>query len=258
MEYIVYKITNTANNKIYIGKTKEHYGKMKFGITGRLKHHICSALSKSKCNDCPRLYNAIRKYGKEAFVIDEIEHTTSDNVDAREIYNICHYKSTDRKIGYNIALGGGGRSVVNVTEETRDKISKAQDPDGIPNIKPYYKNDIHVGYYARRRHNGKVYSKYFTSVKKTLGTNLENATNWLNDIKNNKFDTLLKYNRTCNLPMNIYSVRDKKDKNLIIGYTVMIKINDVKYVKSFQSKTTKLDILLKKAVEYKNSLLDAK
>lgn len=85
MKFLVYKITNTENNKIYIGKTKKYYKDKYFGIEGRLNNHLTCAFTKSKFNDCPRLYNAIRKYGKDKFKIELLEETTEDNIDARDI-----------------------------------------------------------------------------------------------------------------------------------------------------------------------------
>lgn len=123
MEGIIYKITNIVNKKIYIGKTKTYYGEnnLPFGINGRLHEHIKSALRGS--TDCPALYNAIRKHGKENFRIKEMFKCDLDDVDNHEIEQIKIHDSTDKKIGYNITLGGGGRSVVNVSEEVRKKIS---------------------------------------------------------------------------------------------------------------------------------------
>lgn len=44
VEYIIYKITNTKNNKIYIGKTKTHHGNgKKYGIHERFKKHCHDA-----------------------------------------------------------------------------------------------------------------------------------------------------------------------------------------------------------------------
>lgn len=51
MKFLVYKITNTENNKIYIGKTKEYYKDKYFGIEGRLNNHLTCAFTKSKFND---------------------------------------------------------------------------------------------------------------------------------------------------------------------------------------------------------------
>jgi len=258
MKFLVYKITNTENNKIYIGKTKEYYKDNFFGIEGRLKNHLTCAFSKSKYNDCPRLYNAIRKYGKDKFRIDLIEETTEELIDSREIYYINRFNSTNDNIGYNISLGGGGRSVVNVDEEIRNKISKAQSNNGELNIKPYLDdNNIHIGYFARRRENGTIFQKYFTSKKFSLEENLAKAKEWILNIKENKEDSAVKYNKSSNLPKNINYIKDKKDKNLIIGYRVDILKDNLKTVKSFQSKSGNLEELLNKAIEYKNQILNA-
>lgn len=226
-------------------------------MEGRLNNHLTCAFTKSKFNDCPRLYNAIRKYGKDKFKIELLEETTEDNIDAREIYYINSFNSTDDNIGYNIALGGGGRSVVNVNDEIRNKISKAQSNNGELNIKPYLENDVHIGYFARRRENGKVFQKYFTSQKFTLEENLAKAKEWIENIKNNKEDNAIKYNKSSDLPKNINYIKDKKDKDLIIGYRVDILKDGVKTVKSFQSKSGKLEELLTKAIEFKNNILNA-
>ena len=257
MSYLIYKITNIANDKIYVGKTKEFYGDQYFGIEGRLRQHLVNAFTNSKKNDCPRLYNAIRKYGKESFIIELLEKTDELNVDRNEIFYIDVFGSTDEEIGYNIALGGGGRSVVEINENIREKISKAQTKDGLMNIKPYYNdNNIQTGYFARRREQGKVYQKYFTSTKFTIEENLEQAKQWIESIKTNKNDTSTKYNKTSNLPKNINYIKDRVDKDLVIGYRVDICQDGVKYIRSFQLKNGDLNKLLNEAVKYKNSILN--
>lgn len=259
MKYLVYKITNTVNNKIYIGKTKEYYKDKYFGIEGRLNNHLTCAFTTSKHNDCPRLYNAIRKYGKDKFKIELLEETTEENIDSREIYYIKTLNSTDDCVGYNIALGGGGRSVVDVNDDIRTKISKAQTKNGELNIKPYLNNEkIHIGYFARRRENGKVFQKYFTSQKFTLCENLAKAKEWIENIKNYKEDGAIKYNKTSDLPKNINYIRDEKDKSLIIGYRVDILKEGNKTTKSFQSKSGNLEEMLNKAIDFKNQILNAK
>ena len=55
---LIYKITNTETDKIYIGRTKEYYGEKYFGIERRFKHHLTNAFTKSKYNDYPRLYGS--------------------------------------------------------------------------------------------------------------------------------------------------------------------------------------------------------
>ena len=76
----IYKITNLINNKIYIGKTKKYYKLSSFGYLKRFDNHISSAFSKSKANDCPRLYNAIRKYGKDNFKVDLVCESSIENI----------------------------------------------------------------------------------------------------------------------------------------------------------------------------------
>jgi group I intron endonuclease len=262
MSYLIYKITNIKNDKIYIGKTKEYYGDQYFGIDGRLRQHMVNAFTNSKKNDCPRFYNAIRKYGKESFVIELLEATDENNVNTSEKFYIDLFGSTDDDIGYNISLGGDGRSVVNVNEDIREKISKAQfngsdDSKNMLNIKPYIdKNNNHTGYVARRRENGKVFQKMFAKKKYSLEENLTLAKQWIEIIKNNKTDTALKYNKSNDLPQNIGHIRDKVDKNLIIGYRVDILINGIKFMKSFQNKNGDMNELLDRAIKYRDSILN--
>jgi len=252
----IYKITNLINNKIYIGKTKKYYKNIEFGYLKRFINHKVSANSESKKNNCPRLYNAIRKYGNKNFKVEMIHECELKIIDEKEIEFIKKYNSTDRNIGYNIALGGGGRSVVNISEEIRYKISKKQNTEHPMNIKPYLKNNVLVGYTVQRRENGMVFRKYFTNSKNIPEINLELAKNWLNDIIDNKIDNtnINKYNRDSNLPKNIYQIIEN-DK--LVGYKVNIMIDGKKYTKSFQSNTTLIEELLQKAIKYKESILNS-
>lgn len=89
---IIYKITNLVNKKIYIGQTIH-------SLTHRFNQHNNKA-------GCTKLHAALKKYGRENFIIEEIEKVPIDKLDEREIYWISFYKSTDRSIGYNILPGG--------------------------------------------------------------------------------------------------------------------------------------------------------
>ena len=79
MAYI-YKITNTINGKMYIGKTEQT-------IEKRFQQH-CSDSQRDGINNRP-LYKAMRKYGVEFFSIEEIEQT--DRPEEREIFWIEFY-----------------------------------------------------------------------------------------------------------------------------------------------------------------------
>lgn len=67
-------------------------------------------------------YNAIRKYGWGSFTPEILTSTESQQeANELEIYYIGLYKSTDRNIGYNIAMGGDSGAI---SEETRKIISE--------------------------------------------------------------------------------------------------------------------------------------
>lgn len=117
--FFIYKITNKINNKIYIGQV---YNKT---IYDRFKRHIKSASE----NSCMYISRAIYKYGKENFIIEEIDRVEDKDIDKnilikgdlieiknekikllneKEKYWIAKYNSTNREIGYNLTIGGEG------------------------------------------------------------------------------------------------------------------------------------------------------
>lgn len=104
----IYKITNLVNNKIYIGKD-----------TTSDPNYFGSGLLISR---------SLKKYGVENFIKEVIDETDDYNeLSKKEIYWISYYKSTDRKIGYNISPGGdGGDTLSNHPELNliKEKISK--------------------------------------------------------------------------------------------------------------------------------------
>ena len=260
-KHVIYKITNTINGKIYIGQTKQYYGKTKYGIHRRFQKHIYDA-TKNEGKGCPYLCNAIRKYGKENFVVELLEKTTEDLIDEKEEYYIKKYNSTNTNIGYNIALGGKGRKVVFVSEEARYNISKSQNKNKEEkretSIQPYKdkKTGEIIGYRARRKNKKDDHEKYFTSKKNTPEENYELAKQFINDVKDNKHDKYNKYNKINDLPKNISYVYSKSDKQKIVGYQVSIMKNGKKLHKSFQSLDKQLDELLQEAIQYKQEILE--
>jgi group I intron endonuclease len=117
----IYKITNTINNKIYIGQV---YNKT---IYDRFARHIKEASPTHPI----LLDRAIYKYGGNNFIIEQIdEATTLSELNEKEKYWIKYYNSTNRNIGYNLTPGGnGGNTYLNKTEDElkqiKEKISKA-------------------------------------------------------------------------------------------------------------------------------------
>lgn len=253
---IIYKITNNLNGKIYIGKTKEFYGKKKIqnaGINRRFIGHVSEANSNKK-NKCHRLGNALKKYGKENFIIEEILKCNLEDVDKHEIEQIKKHNSTDRNIGYNILLGGNGGSRMNadiVSQETREKISKAHATnDEEMNIKKFFKNGIHTGYKVSRRQNAKIFRKYFTSCKSTPEANYNLAKNWLDSLVNGTLTNKI-YNKETDLPKNISY---EKRNNQVIGYRVSYYKDKKRYQKVYSDSTYSLEENFQKAIEFKKQL----
>ena len=98
MSYI-YKITNTINDKIYVGKTHNSLEK-------RWKEHLRDSV---RFFNRP-LYSAMRKYGTDCFKIELIEECARDDAEQREKYWIKYYNSFGD--GYNATLGGDGRTYI--------------------------------------------------------------------------------------------------------------------------------------------------
>lgn len=256
---IIYKIVNKVNKKIYIGKTKEFYGNQKFGLEGRFRQHLINAFTKSKKNDCPRFYNAIRKYGKRNFICTLLAKCKLGMCDDLETEYIKIFNTIDPKYGYNISTGGLGRSVVFVSEEIRmkisnnnNKINKLDKNSNLLNIKSVYKNGKLVGYTVRRRERGKQYQKWFTSTENTPEVNYNLAIEWLENLKNHTLNNNM-YNKSSKLPKNINCVKKNGE---VIGYRVDIMINKKKITKNVQDKNLTLEQLLEKAINIKKSILD--
>ena len=104
---VIYKITNTINGKIYIGKDssnkKNYYGSGK------------------------AIKNSIKKYGKENFTKEIIDYAESlDELNNKEKYWIKFYNSTNSLIGYNRSSGGDGDFIFsNMTNEAKERMKES-------------------------------------------------------------------------------------------------------------------------------------
>lgn len=92
MKGIIYKITNTVNNKSYIGQTRQ-------SIQFRWNQHTSK-------KDNTYFHNAIQKYGKDNFTIEILEECNVEVLNEREIYYISKFDTF--KNGYNLTIGGDG------------------------------------------------------------------------------------------------------------------------------------------------------
>lgn len=99
----IYKIINSINSKVYIGKTEKSY-------ESRFKQH-CNDSSKIRCEKRP-LYNAMNKYGIANFSVELICNTNTPEKD--EAMYIKKYNSYSQ--GYNATLGGDGTKYLDIDE----------------------------------------------------------------------------------------------------------------------------------------------
>lgn len=100
MTYI-YKIINSVNNLVYIGKTKN-------SLEERFRMHVKDSLGKNKKNRS--LYRAMNEFGVNKFKIELVEVVEDSIGNQREMYWIEELDTF--KNGYNDTLGGVGRRYV--------------------------------------------------------------------------------------------------------------------------------------------------
>ncbi len=118
MRGYIYVITNTINNKIYMGQTTRSFEK-------RLDEH--------RRNGTAHFRNAIKKYGIANFTIECVEHYDTEDelklkcwLNETEIAYIKLFNTTNRDIGYNMTTGGDGFSGLTHTDEAKRKMSESQ------------------------------------------------------------------------------------------------------------------------------------
>lgn len=166
---IVYKITCLINGKLYIGQTSET-------IEKRFKRHM--GYQKDKHDT--KFYRAIKKYGKENFVISEIDHSDNqDELDEKEIFWINFFDTIHS--GYNTKsspgkCGGDTLSNHPKKKEISKKISESKLGD---------KNPMRVngGLFGKRNGMFGKTGKHAPSHRKCVSINKSTG-----EVKN--FDTL--------------------------------------------------------------------
>lgn len=110
---IIYKITCLVNNKIYIGQTEQK-------MNERFSQHFYDA---QRANHYNKFYNAIKKYGRDNFIIEKIDEAyTLKELNEKEQYWIGYYNSDSRN-GYNTC--SGGKAHFTYTEELKKRLAKA-------------------------------------------------------------------------------------------------------------------------------------
>lgn len=101
----IYKFTNKANGKIYIGQAAN--------VDERLKRHFLNHNNSNLKDYNTYFYRSLRKYGWDNFEIETIENVEIERLNEREEYWVSYYDSF--KQGYN--GNRGGESVTERAEE---------------------------------------------------------------------------------------------------------------------------------------------
>lgn len=110
---VIYKISCTANGKIYIGKT------IKTAEARLSEHKRCSRRNRTYTS---YLYNAMNAYGEDKFVVETIEECDDESsLNNAETYWIRELHSQDPSVGYNIQSGGEGGAVRSKEFKLTDK-----------------------------------------------------------------------------------------------------------------------------------------
>ena len=109
----IYKITNTNNNKVYIGSS--------VNISNREYKHFW--LLEKGIHDNEYLQKSFNKYGKNAFKFEIIEYCESDRLVEQENKFIRLYQSNNLTKGYNLALVNEFRRNT-FNDEVKIKLSK--------------------------------------------------------------------------------------------------------------------------------------
>lgn len=103
----IYKVTSKINGKIYIGKTES-------SIEERWKSHLRASFNENHKDYNLAFHRAIRKYGEDNFIIEQIDSGTGDILKEKEQSWIAFYDSY--KNGYNCTFGGDGQCKYNYQE----------------------------------------------------------------------------------------------------------------------------------------------
>jgi hypothetical protein len=99
LRWTIYSHTHVDSQRRYVGLTK-------LTIMKRWNQHLINARSK-RGKGCAHFWNAIRKYGKDAFTHEILEICdTLESANLAEEKWINHFNTRDPQFGFNLAKGG--------------------------------------------------------------------------------------------------------------------------------------------------------
>lgn len=126
----IYKVTNSINNKVYVGQTRN--------LKNRIKAHKRDSLREDNPRGNYPMYRDMRKYGIDKFKFEKIEDVEDPEANEREEYYISAFNCVEH--GYNISRFSKSPLDPEVhkklfTEKTRKKISERNRKRNLKNWK---------------------------------------------------------------------------------------------------------------------------
>lgn len=113
----VYVVTNRETGKQYVGITT-------FAVRRRWRRHCNRALANKKRNgDCPALHAAIRKYGEDAFTVEQVYLAFSWEAALAAEIDLIATSCTKVPGGYNLTDGGEGVLGMRLSEKHRHHLA---------------------------------------------------------------------------------------------------------------------------------------
>ena len=252
---IVYKITNTKNNKVYIGiTTKKHGFRQRYGYGGDGIERVYNFHKRNQIvggNYNSHLLWSIEKYGFKNFKVDEVFDVaySESELKEKEINYIKKYKSNNQEFGYNHTDGGDGcfnkstfsKIKARLTYSINNKFLNRETKVAVKTFKKKYNECRICGviYLNKDGKNGyckhcQPYSKYYIENRSLLDKLIKDyKDNYVLDKKEEEFDI-----DNCNVYITkkeldfIRNIKLKSHKMLAFGYLAYAKAINNKCGKS--------------------------
>lgn len=209
-KFLIYKIQNLVNDKVYIG------------LTTNLSKRLKSYLYHGNNGDGQQLiHRALKKYGLDEFDFEIIEEAESLELQEREKFWINFYNSNDLNVGYNLTNGGEKfvhnlETVLKMKKSSNNKI-KVFLYDKMGNYIKQFESINECARELKRKHSAIVdaikkqnliQGKYLASFEK------KDSVKPHNNLKSEKLKIKLKNNRNC-ITFNWKLVDNKNQKTYI-------------------------------------------
>lgn len=188
---IIYLITNNINGKQYVGQTTR-------ALEKRWQEHTCRGITAKSA-----VKSAIKKYGKENFTIQQIDSASNlEELNKKEIDWIN--KLDTLNLGYNLHLGGGSTEI---TEETREKLSKAAKGRKLSKSHILRLKEVHVGSKRSKKSKEKMSAAAKKDTNRISHLNNISPRKKIIDNKNTIYNSITQASKTLNISRSsIYKV----------------------------------------------------